>query len=105
VVALQQQLGAKVCPTATPGNSLQPSAGKSWAFFFFFPATTFTPLSVCNLRNNCFFVIGYSPSPCRVQNRTHVTRFYHICRQCYTKSFFTLLKPLPLFLDFDITRV
>jgi hypothetical protein len=55
VVALQQQLGAKVCPAATPGNSFQPSAGKSWAFFFFCPANTFTPLSVFSLRNNSFY--------------------------------------------------
>jgi hypothetical protein len=73
VVALQQQLGAKVCPAATPGISLQPFAGKSWAFFFFCPVATFTPLSVCSSRNNSFYLL----SPCRLQYRTHVTRFGH----------------------------
>jgi hypothetical protein len=39
VVAIQQQLGAKVRAAATPGNSFQPSPGKikaSKAFFFAF---------------------------------------------------------------------
>jgi hypothetical protein len=40
VVALQQQLGAKVCPAPTPGISLQPAAGKRWAFFFSYSAAT-----------------------------------------------------------------
>ncbi len=33
MVALQQQLGAKVRPSATPGNSFQPSAGKIFGLF------------------------------------------------------------------------